>query len=183
MYHKKRFVVLCAQCGKWQGSLEFSQWPNIHKEFNHTFPLQVAYQLLCCRRGNANSRWQLRIWKPGRQFSEMELHQSDQNKEKRKYKPVLVGLEASKARGLAKRQRTVFCIGLVSSLPSCLVILLILFHLSETMNKEKTAAYCQSHLHTFWCYYPTAIITSFQETSKLFRLGMLLYYLYFYGKR
>jgi len=113
----------------------------------------------------------------------MELHQSDQNKEKRKYKPVLVGLEASKARGLAKRQRTVFCIGLVSSLPSCLVILLILFHLSETMNKEKTAAYCQSHLHTFWCYYPTAIITSFQETSKLFRLGMLLYYLYFYGKR
>lgn len=72
-----------------------------------------------------------------------------------------MGLEASKV--CAKRQRTGFCTGLVLSLQSCLETPPVLFHLSKTMNKEKTAAYCQSYLHTFWCYYTTAVITTFQE--------------------
>lgn len=178
--------MLCAlSVGSGKGVLNFfNELTRTRK--STTLPLagcsQATILLLWHKRGNANSGRELRILKPGRQFSEMELHQSDRDKEKSEHKPMLMGLEASKACGLAKRQRTGFCIGLVWSLQSCLENPLVFFHLSETMNKEKTAAYCQSHLHTLWCYYTTAIITSFQETSRLFCLGILLYSLYFYRK-
>lgn len=112
----------------------------------------------------------------------MEPHQSGRDKEKSKHKPVLTGLEASKACHLAKRWRIGFCIGFVLSLQSCLELSLVLLHLSEITNKDETAAYCQSHLHTFWCYYTTAIISFLQGTSRIFCLGVLLYHLYFYRK-
>lgn len=139
---------------------------------------QAAILLLWQKRGDANSGREL-LRKAGRYFSEMDLHQSD--KEKSKHKHALESLRASKVCGFTKRQKTGFCIGLVLSLWSCPETPLVLFHLSKTMNKEKTAAYCQSHLHTFWCYYTTEIITSFQETSRQFCLG-ILYSSYFYRK-
>lgn len=184
-YHKKRDLS-CSVLLVWEVTMEpeFSQWANVRKHVNCFSPRKVlaSCNSAAVAQNCADSGWKLRIWKPGGQFSETELHQSGRDKEKSKHKPVLTGLEASKAHHLAKRQRTGFCTGFVSNLQSCLQNSLVLFHLSETMNKDKTAAYCQSHLHTFWCYYTIAIITFLEETSRLFCLGVLLYHLYFYRK-